>query len=302
MIASSHILTPDTRPIDWRQPINWADPLNDGLVSWWMAIPNHTAGTSTWRDLCGRNDGTLTNFSSVDTAWKTRSQDGGLGGALEFDGGSRSVEAADNSSPVSTDSVSACAWVWITASDSVWNYVVSQMQSAHSTFRWNLSFSTALKLHFNVFDSTATGSGQPVNGATVMTASRWHHVAAVFDNTAQTVAVYLDAVADGSASASGGMCATAGVPYRLGKLSFSTAQTLNGLLADVRCWDRALTADEIQSYYDLSRRYYPGLLNRPSRRSVFAPSTGTTITPATLSISAALQGSPPVSSRTIEVT
>ena len=54
MIAADHrILTPDTRQVDWTQPV--ADhPLNDGLVSWWLAIPNHTSGTSTWRDLCGQ--------------------------------------------------------------------------------------------------------------------------------------------------------------------------------------------------------------------------------------------------------
>ena len=77
MIAASHILTPDTRSVDWRQPINWADPLNDGLVSWWIAVPNYTAGTATWRDLCQRNDGTLTNFANVDTAWQTQGQPGG---------------------------------------------------------------------------------------------------------------------------------------------------------------------------------------------------------------------------------
>jgi hypothetical protein len=284
MIAASHILTPDTRSIDWRQPINWADPLNDGLVSWWLAVLHHTAGTATWRDLCGKNDGTLTNFSSVDTAWKTQGQPGGFG-ALDFAGATDFVAAGNTT--IGAADLTICAWVTVAA--------------GNTTGTIYDNFGGGNELGFDLYSGSTSAhlyiDGAGASGATTLANDRWYHLAATRRGSA--CAVYVDAVVDGTGTNSN---SAPGTSPRIGSYNATGGNSWGGQIADVRCWNRALTADEIQDYYYRSQRHYSGLLNRPSRRSVFAPSTGTTITPATLSISAALQGSPPVSSRTIEVT
>ena len=304
MITASHIMTPDTRSIDWRQPVNWRDPLNHGLVSWWLAVPNHTSGTSTWRDLCGKNDGTLTNFANVDQAWKTQGQPGGFG-ALEFDGTDDVVDIGDpDSIDFSARDFTISAWVLRDDSSGTFTSTIIS--------KWD---QTRRQCHLHVRDAGSggankvqweTGAGSSdggVLGVTELQNNQWYFVAGVYsDALTPTLSVYVN-----------GRRESLGAGIRIGSTTASwivgardTTSSADvewpGDISDVRIWDRALTADEIQDYYHRSQRYYPGLLNRPSRRSVFAPSTGTTITPATLSISAALQGSPPVSSRTIEVT
>jgi len=317
MIAASHILAPDTRSIDWRQPVNWSDPLNDGLVSWWLAIPNHTSGTSTWRDLCGKNDGTLTNFANVDQAWQTQGQAGGFG-ALEFDGTDDHV-AADSVAALSSDVGTIAFFVAVDVDDGGENDVVSISNNASST-RSELRLTADMRsggdfirpkmvidgstkwAAYTALDSLDAYVGRFLSVTVVQDGEQiacyfdGKPISLTFDGTAETSAWISDLLAASSPAT----CMTFAGTRRAG--SFGGWSAMGGRISDVRIWSRALTASEIQDYYHRSQRYYPGLLNRHARRSVFVPSTGTTITPATLSISAALQGSPPVSSRTIEVT
>ena len=286
MIAASHILTPDTRSIDWRQPINWADPLNDGLVSWFLAIPNQTAGTSTWRDLCDLNDGTLTNFTNVDQAWQTQGQPGGFG-ELGFDG------SDDYVTHPSIDTTQSDGWTIMVclkrtnASQTGWRTIWRYGTAGSGVF---IKYGTQeLYLERTSVSAPAATTFSDLEFTNI---DQWYHLAVSADST--TVRAYLDGVA--SSTTSSDTADRTWIELQSPHYSWS------GSIANAAIYDRALTAGEIQDYYHRSQRYYPGLLNRPSRRSVFAPSTGTTITPATLSISAALQGSPPVSSRTIEVT
>lgn len=62
--------------IDLSNPIA-SHGLNDGLVSWWLAIPNQM-GTTIWKDLCGRYDGILTNMDPG-TDWLVDNEDGRWG-------------------------------------------------------------------------------------------------------------------------------------------------------------------------------------------------------------------------------
>ena len=288
MIAADHrILTPDTRQVDWTQPVNWRDPLNDGLVSWWLAIPNHTAGTSTWRDLCGLNDGTLTNFANVDQAWKTQGQAGGFG-ALEFDGTNDQVDVSHAPSLDIVNEITVTCWVRLGATGRYHGLI------AKGTWEWDLLIrNTGIVVWYSSDLSPASAAST----VSITDTIAWHFVAISRRGTVTSIMV--DGVPAGDITQTGSY-ALRNAPVAIG--SESGSSYFDGDISDVRIWDRALTASEIQDYYHRSQRYYPGLLNRHTRRSVFVPSTGTTITPATLSISAALQGSPPVSSRTIEDT
>jgi len=85
------ILAPqDLSLLDTQQPVNWGHYLNGGLVSWWKVLPQWFGG-STWRDLCNRNHGTLTNMDPA-TDWVRGGHRGGSG-ALDFDGTNDYVSA-----------------------------------------------------------------------------------------------------------------------------------------------------------------------------------------------------------------
>jgi hypothetical protein len=287
------VSTPDTRHVDWRDPV--ADhSLNDGLISWWLAVPNHTAGTSTWRDLCGKNDGTLTAYSNVDQAWKTQGQPGGFG-ALEFDGSDDGVIAANN--PATDWPVTVSAWFRVPVSGG------EVLAAIVNTGAWTESAILGVgdpSGHLTV-DNARGGWGAQLVGSTVV-GTGWRHGAVVW-GAGNTRRLFLDGQLDGSDALGmdypvGADAVSLGYLARIAPVSYFT-----GEIADVRIWDRALTSSEVQSYYDLSSRYYPALLNRHTRRSIFLPiTTGVTISPDTLTMTGSLQGAPPTISRTINVT
>src|SRR5690606_30479453 len=79
-----------------------------GLISWWMVLP-HWRGGLTWRDLCGRNHGTLTNMDPPTDWVGPRGRPGGWG-ALDFDGSNDHVLVAHSNS-FNVSSLSVAAWV-----------------------------------------------------------------------------------------------------------------------------------------------------------------------------------------------
>lgn len=85
MTLAEHLLTPDL--VDWSNPVNAAHPRARGLAAWWMAVPNRAGwGSFTWRDLCRKNNGTLTD-ATPSTTWK--------GGYWQGDGTNDSVQASN---------------------------------------------------------------------------------------------------------------------------------------------------------------------------------------------------------------
>lgn len=68
-------------PIDLANPVNVHHPLNLGLISWWLAVPGLDGGKYFY-DLCGRNDGTLTNGPT----WSNNIPPGAVSRSLSFDG------------------------------------------------------------------------------------------------------------------------------------------------------------------------------------------------------------------------
>ena len=299
MIAAPHILTPDTRQVDWTQPV--ADhPLNDGLVSWWLAIPNHTSGTATWRDLCGKNDGTLTNFVNVDTAWKTQGQPGGFG-ALDFDGTNDyvvtpSIEIGDG----------PFTWAaWVRGPSTPASREIGILAAYRSGYPWWLTLERStwgsgnLTIYVGFGSQPSPTSISTSDGSWPRTDTGWHFCAV--SRSSESLDLWLDDTYTAASSDSNFTDFDVGsYPLRIGHPS---QDYWNGTMSDIRAWDRALTASEIQDYYQRSQRYYPGLLTRHTRRSIFKPiSTGVTISPPTLTMTGSLQGAPPNISRTINVT
>jgi hypothetical protein len=86
----------------------------------------------------------------------------------------------------------------------------------------------------NNVSTTSTGS---------LSASTWYHMAASHDGT--TLRVYLDGVEIQTAAAGTARNAASAGNWRIGNLDGTTTQFYDGLIDDVRIYDRALTAAEI---------------------------------------------------------
>jgi YVTN family beta-propeller protein len=100
------------------------------------------------------------------------------------------------------------------------------------------------KLWAAICDPTLFGANHPAFGATTVTTGVWHHVAAVYDGT--TISVYLDGQMDGSAPTTV-VPSNGSTSLKFGARGDDANTRLNGLIDDVKIFNRALTAMEIQS-------------------------------------------------------
>ncbi len=90
-----------------------------------------------------------------------------------------------------------------------------------------------------------------------ITPNTWQHVALVYDGS--TIMLYVNGMPVGSTNASG-QIPDSSVSFYIGSLVYSVwVFDLDGLIDEVRIWDRALYAEEIQEYMNLDVTGYEDL-------------------------------------------
>lgn len=91
-------------------------------------------------------------------------------------------------------------------------------------------------------------SGSPLydgTGATTLTTGNWYHLALVYDATIGLIG-YVNGTQDGTSAAKGNINTTAISTY-VGKSPSFASREFDGLIDDVRIYNRALSANEIQT-------------------------------------------------------
>jgi hypothetical protein len=208
--------------------------LEHGLVGHW---PFEDGAGSTAADASGSgHDGALTNMDP-NTDWVT----GQIGGALDFDGSNEYVN-------VNSFSINANApWTmggWVRLNNTHSHGLVSWRRNASGI---NQAFTGVNPSNLGVANRFGAAmwdgaSWTVVNDTTDAQTHTWTHVMAVYDGGA--LRLYVDGREVGSSAQTTGM---AGAPdtMKIGQ-DHHTSQTINGLIDDVRVYDRALTGEEIR--------------------------------------------------------
>lgn len=253
-------------------PVNWAHPLNRGLVSWWLNLPGRRDAAYTWRDLCKRNHGTLTNGPTWQGA---RGRPGGWG-SLDFDGADDAASAAVNLSAF--NKVTLAFWLYwdafadnddlafelsAAAGGNAGAFIVDPNESSTSQF---------------VFGPTDASMNRTLGRFARPTGAAWHHYVLLMDmSTAPgTVSAWVDGVPQSIAW----LVQNTGVStFANDTLYIMSRATTNlfgaGKLDDVRLYGgRLLGSDGAATLYTESRHGYPGLLNRVRRVTWFVPAGG----------------------------
>jgi hypothetical protein len=211
----------------------------DGLVSYW---PLDSVADGVVEDLVGGNDGTHGGVTAVG---------GRVDGAGSFDGVDDYVTVPDDPSLDLTDRLTLAAWVNAPSGQDDYARIVSREQSGVGNRQYNLGLDANAREPRVVVD-TVDSDGIAVSGALPadeVTDGQWHHVAMTFDRTSK-LRLYLDGVEVDSQSVSSSLVSrssdvTFGAPAHLpGKDLFE------GWIDDVRIYDRALSAGEIDQLYD----------------------------------------------------
>jgi len=201
-----------------------APPLSQNL----MAAYAFNEGTgSSVPDASGHgNSGTLSN-----TTWTTS---GKYGNALAFNGTSATVNIPDSASLHLTTGMTLEAWVYPTNVAGAWRDVIMK-----GSDEYYLEATSSA-------GPPATGGktiGGALTGSSALPANTWSHLAGTYDGT--TLRLYVNG-AEVASRAQTGSIATTTNPLQIGGDSFF-GQYFQGMIDEVRVYNRALTPAEIQT-------------------------------------------------------
>jgi len=209
----------------------------DGLVLCLDAANKRSyPGTgTTWSDLKGSNDGTLTNEPTFDSANK---------GSISFDGTNDMVDV--DSPPVISGS-SATYLLWVKA-NSVYSWMspCGYVTSGFDDYRFIFRRTNTGLIQTYVRRSNSIGfSAAPPSGFSWYD---WNHFAIVADGSLSQTYVNGSLLASNN-SGSGDL--DFGTTFTLGNQDLrSGGSTWNGGIANVKLYNRALTADEVLQNYE----------------------------------------------------
>lgn len=204
------------------------------LVGYWKF--DETSGTTAHDASVNGLNGTVNGAT-----WTT----GKVNGALQFNGTSSYVDMGNPSQLQSTGSITWSAWVWATASPADDGQIIAKSDGAGG---WE--FKTSPDTGPQTFAVAVYGSSGAYAGrysTTVRALNTWYHVAGVYNAASQTLNIYVNGVLNngtlmGTVPSSRNITsANVNVGRRSGGYYF------NGLVDDVRIYNRALTQPEIQA-------------------------------------------------------
>jgi len=191
---------------------------------------DETSGTAA-SDAAGDHDGTVKG----NPLWLP---DGGMrDGALQLDGDGDYVEIPDHADFDLIEQITVSAWIRVDTFDRQWHAIVTKGDSAWRLHRYR-GYDT-IGFHYTRPGTTYAAA----NGVRSVNDGQWHHVAGTCDGS--TICLYVDGALDGSSATSGPM-ATNSYPVLIGENAEKRSRCWHGLIDDVRLYDVALDAHEIQ--------------------------------------------------------
>lgn len=209
--------------------LNWAAGLDKALVGHWKL--NETSGTTAADSSGLSTSGTVTGTAS----WTAAIRNNGF----NFDGATKIQVSGLFSNP---RNISVAAWAKLTTADTNGSEIISL--GDHFTLR--LDEAGAVK--GIMYDGS---TWQAVSVAGTYAGTGWHHFAAVFDDDNNTFKLYIDgalaATASNTASINYSGLGANTVIGRQGNAN--TAMDFTGVIDDVRVYNYAITAAEVEALY-----------------------------------------------------
>ena len=212
-------------------------------------VTEAASGSATAYDRSGNgNDGTLTNGPTPDR--------GIIGQAMRFDGSDDYVSVADDASldfGAVTD-FSASVWIKYTSSATDYTGIVVKAESISSWNGWQLVL-VGDNIAAEIGDgSSVIGVSQGLQGSTNLSDGNWHFLTLVAERATNYVRLYVDGVQEASVSNS-----------VFGNDNDNTASVLvgtertsvlffDGLIDNVRIYNKALSVDEVMQLYKMGAR------------------------------------------------
>lgn len=213
-----------------------ASPLLTNLVSYWKM--DETSSITTIDDIHGGLDASVTGTITSET--------GKINGALRFSG-TQHADVANNASLNPTTSITVQAWIYISASVSTSQAIVSKVvaDGSHNDpyFSWSLQLQPGIAIRFWV----ATSSGSDVVSASGFTTDTWYHVVGKYTSGAMSITINGTKTSD--ATPRTGTLNQYTSPVRFAA-NGTPGEYFNGRIEEVAVWDRVLSDAEITELYN----------------------------------------------------
>jgi hypothetical protein len=218
-----------------------SDAADPNLIGWWKL--DETSGLIAVDSSGLGNDGTLPEMTGNE--WTS----GIVGGALEFDGTNDYVSVPNSSSLQLTSALTMAGWIKANSWGSGTDVDIIARKGEGNPNNYQLSIADGLATLY-----LDDGDGSGLRGDTLLNTGQWYHVAATWDGT--TVRIYVDGVLDNDPPDSrGGTIDTDTRAFYIG--GRSGADLLDGILDDVRLYNRALSEAEIKNLVTRPKAWNP---------------------------------------------
>ncbi len=189
------------------------------------------------------NNGTRGTSTSSENSDPNRT--GGLrGNGLDFDGTDDLVQV-DGFPNVNDEDFTAAAWIHPDAPASGTQRIIADDQSDNGWW-FSLGDPGSNDLRCGIRD-TGGGSGTADTTGNVISADRWHHVVCRYDAGSGTITVFVDGVENATGTETSP--STSGGPLQIGN-DAGESNHFDGVIDEVRVWNRSLTAEEIAYQYN----------------------------------------------------
>lgn len=221
--------------------VNWASPLNQGLVSWWLAMSGRMGG-GTWFDLCGLRP------SPVDLSlgyWGGSSRPGGNAILRTGTGLGTQTVSGNVSLNMATNEFTVGSWIYMS------KVISGGSVTVNFAFRWSLSVSdTAITFNSSVGKAKLTTA----------IADGWYHVVGVLD--ASNAILYVNGLPVATTARTGSYSQS------VQDLSWRV-QNYSAGWDDTRIHFRPFSAGQVAELYRDSYQGNPRTINRYRRPLVF---------------------------------
>jgi hypothetical protein len=262
---------PDFNVMEYCNGVEWVamgavggTPPSSGLVGHWKL--DESGNTSTAVDSAGSNNGTLTNFAAdPSTSW----QNAMLGNGLEFDGSDDVVLISDNAAFSGLSAITISAWVYphqwkdrTCSTGCVESILVKSNHADQKEFRMRHSDGDAgtsfpnnhIQLSFSVDGSASVETMVPESDVPV---NEWTLIIGTWDTASSELKMYINGVLKDTQTLVGASLFDSNSNLAIGNSGDQAGglkDDFDGLVDDVRIYNRALSAQEIQQlyYYGLS--------------------------------------------------
>ncbi len=236
-----------------------------GPVAWWKF--NEGAGNVALDSVGGSHDVILNNHKWVK---------GVSGSALKFDGFTTAVERKSNNLPNLKGHFTIEAWIAIQSYPWNWVAIVDQEKNRQAGYFFGIDSEGRLSLQLYVW-----GNWEICRSRVRLPLMKWSHVAGTYDSDSG-INLYVDGTLVGNLPVIGQMAPASDIGLRIGRdfkelpptalvrpyAAFPASYSFDGIIDDLKIYDRTLSAGEIERSYvtakpsdppELVPRHWPSL-------------------------------------------